>query len=149
MKRGSLWLCGGLTAALMVAGFAGGALADPRGVWLTVSGKSHVKIDNCIDDEDRLCGKIIWLRRPLGDDGEPRRDIHNEDESLRDRPVLGLRVIWDMEDESDGEWGDGEIYNPTDGETYDAEVEEIDADTLEVSGCVWFLCKTQTWNRVE
>ena len=149
MKRGSLWLCGGLTAALMVAGFAGGALADPRGVWLTVSGKSHVKIDNCIDDEDRLCGKIIWLRRPLGDDGEPRRDIHNEDESLRDRPVLGLRVIWDMEDESDGEWGDGEIYNPTDGETYDAEMEEIDADTLEVSGCVWFLCKTQTWNRVE
>ncbi len=149
MKRGSLWLCGGLAAALLVAGFAGGALADPRGVWLTVSGKSHVKIDNCIDDEDRLCGKIIWLRRPLGDDGEPRRDIHNEDESLRHRPVLGLRVIWDMEDESDGEWGDGEIYNPTDGETYDAEVEEIDADTLEVSGCVWFLCKTQTWNRVE
>ena len=149
MKRGSLWLCGGLAAALMVAGFAGGALADPRGVWLTVSGKSHVKIDNCIDDEDRLCGKIIWLRRPLGDDGEPRRDIHNEDESLRDRPVLGLRVIWNMEDESDGEWGDGDIYNPTDGETYDAEVEEIDADTLEVSGCVWFLCKTQTWNRVE
>ena len=49
----------------------------------------------------------------------------------------------------DGEWEDGDIYNPRNGETYDAELEEVDANTLKVSGCVWFLCETQTWTRVE
>ena len=149
MRRGSLWLCGGLTAALTVAGFAGGALADPIGVWLSGSGKSHVRIAPCDDDNDKLCGEIVWLRKPLGKDGKPRRDIHNDDNSLRSRPLMGVRVLMDMEDEGKGEWGDGDIYNPEDGDTYDSEMEEVDANTLKVSGCVWFICKTQTWIRVE
>ena len=149
MRRGSLWLCGGLAAALLVAGFAGGALADPIGVWLSGSGKSHVRIAPCDDDDDKLCGEIVWLRKPLGKDGKPRRDIRNDDESLRSRPLMGVRVLMDMEDEGRGEWGDGEIYNPEDGDTYDSEMEEVDANTLKVSGCVWFICKTQTWKRVE
>ena len=40
-------LCGALAVALMVAGFAGSALADPKGVWLSGSGKSHVKLGAC------------------------------------------------------------------------------------------------------
>ena len=146
---GRVGICGVLTAALMVAGFAGSALADPKGVWLSGSGKSHVKIFPCEDDNEKLCGEIVWLRSPLGKDGKPRRDIHNDNKSLRDRPIMGLRVLWDLEDDGRGEWDDGEIYNPEDGETYDAEMEEVDANTLKVRGCVWFLCKTQTWERVE
>ena len=149
MRTGSLWACGALTAALIVAGVASDTLADPKGVWLSGSGKSHVKIIPCEDDNEELCGDIVWLRKPLGDDGKPRRDIDNEDKSLRDRPVMGLRVLWDLEHEGGGEWEDGEIYNPVDGETYDAEMEEVDANTLKVSGCVWFICKTQTWERIE
>ena len=103
----------------------------------------------CEDDNEKLCGEIVWLRSPLGKDGKPRRDIHNDNKSLRDRPIMGLRVLWDLEDDGRGEWDDGEIYNPEDGETYDAEMEEVDANTLKVRGCVWFLCKTQTWERVE
>ena len=38
---------------------------------------------------------------------------------------------------------------PGDGETYDAELEVVDANTIKVSGCVWFVCKTETWTRVE
>ena len=93
MRTGSLWACGALTAALIVAGVASDTLADPKGVWLSGSGKSHVKIIPCEDDNEELCGDIVWLRSPLGDDGKPRRDIHNEDKSLRDRPVMGLRVL--------------------------------------------------------
>lgn len=54
---------------------------------------------------------------------------------------MGLRVLWDLEDQGGGEWDDGEIY--------DSELEEIDGSTLEARGCVWFICKTQTWTRVE
>ena len=71
----------------------------------------------------------------------PRLDRHNDDKTLRSRPLMGLRVLWDLEDQGGGEWDDGEIY--------DSELEEIDGSTLEVRGCVWFICKTQTWTRVE
>ena len=148
MRTGSV-VCGAAIAALLVAGVAGGALANPLGVWLSGSGKSHVKVAPCSNDKAKLCGEIVWLRSPLGEDGKPRRDRHNDDESLRSRPLIGIQVLTDMEDEGDDEWGDGDIYNPEDGETYDAEMEFIDRNTLKVSGCVWFLCKTQTWKRVE
>ena len=146
---GRVGICGAAAAALMVAGIAGSALADPKGVWLSGSGKSHVKIFPCEDDNEKLCGEIVWLRSPLGKDGKPRRDIHNDNKSLRDRPIMGLRVLWDLEDDGRGEWDDGDIYNPEDGETYDAEMEEVDTNTLKVRGCVWFLCRRRLgsgWN---
>ena len=147
--RGRGGTCGVLIGALVVTGFAGSALADPKGVWLNDRKDSRVRIYACERNADELCGEIVWLKNPLGEDGKPRLDDKNENESLRDRPILGLRIIMDMEYEGDGEWEDGDIYNPRDGETYDAELEEIDADTLKVSGCVWFLCKEQIWTRIE
>ena len=141
--------CAALVAAVPAWWGAGEAIADPRGVWLTDSGKSHVRLDACEDDRRRLCGEIVWLRKPTYEDGSPRLDRHNDDKALRSRPLIGLRVLWDLEDQGGGEWDDGEIYNPEDGEIYDSELEEIDGSTLEVRGCVWFICKTQTWTRVE
>ena len=150
MRTGSL-VRGALIAApiatLIAASSQGSALADPLGTWLTESGKSHVTIAPC--GEDKLCGEIVWLREPYDEDGAPKLDKRNDDESLRDRPIIGIRVLWDLEDEGDGEWGDGEIYNPEDGESYDAEIEVVDRDTLKVSGCFFFICKTQTWKRAE
>ena len=147
MKTRSV-LGGVLVAALIVTGFAGGALANPKGVWLVASGKSHVKIEPCKRNKRELCGHIVWLRSPRGKDGKPRRDVHNDDKSLRKRPLMGLQVIMDMEDDGDDEWDDGEIYNAEDGDTYSAEMEVIDRNTLKVSGCVFIICKSQIWKRV-
>ena len=147
MRTGSL-ICGVLAGALIVGGFTGGALAaDPFGVWLNGRKDAHVKLYRC--NKDELCGEIVWLKRPNDKDGKPRLDVKNDDESLRKRPMLGLKVIWGLEDQGGGEWEDGDIYNARDGETYDGEVEVINANTIEVSGCVWFVCKTETWTRVE
>ena len=141
-------MCGVLAGALIVGGFTGGALAaDPFGVWLNGRKDAHVKLYPC--NKDELCGEIVWLKRPNDKDGKPRRDVKNDDESLRKRPMLGLKVIWGLEDQGGGEWEDGDIYNARDGETYDGEVEVINTNTIEVSGCVWFVCKTETWTRVE
>ena len=83
-------LAGALAAVLVAAGFAGSALADPKGVWLNDRKDSHVRIYACERDPDELCGEIVWLKNPLGKDGKPRLDVKNENESLRDRPILGL-----------------------------------------------------------
>ena len=130
----------------LAACLAGGARADSaQGVWMTEGGKSHVRIQRCGDE---LCGKIAWLKEPH-DDGSEKRDTHNKDESLRDRPILGLPLLTGFSDQGGGEWTGGEIYNPEDGKTYRSRLKLVDPATLKVSGCVLFFCKTQTWTRVE
>ncbi len=147
MRAGSV-VSGAVIAAMMTAGIAGGALAaEPHGIWLNERKDAHVKLYSC--NKDELCGEIVWLKRPLGKDGKPRKDVKNDDESLRKRPILGMQVLWDLENEGKGQWEDGEVYNARDGETYDAELEVIDANTVKMSGCVWFICKTETWTRVK
>lgn len=133
-------LCAATIAA--VAFVAGDAFADPRGLWLTEGGKSHVRLYDCKRSPERLCGVIVWMKNP-------RKDVKNDDESKRDRDLVGSLVVWNLVHQGGNEWDDGEIYNPSDGDTYDSELIEIDANTLEVSGCVWFICKEQIWKRIE
>ena len=127
--------------------FAHTAQADPLGTWLTEGGKSHVSIAPC---GDKLCGRIVWLREPLNPDGTGKLDVDNEDPDLRGRPIIGLRMLHGFSGDGDGRGSGGRIYNPEDGYTYRSKMKVIDADTLEVSGCVLFvLCQGQTWTRVE
>ena len=87
---------GALAAALIVGGFAGNALAaDPYGIWLNEPKDAHVKLYSC--NKDELCGEIVWFKRPNDKDGKPRRDVKNEDKSLRKRPLLGIQMLWGME----------------------------------------------------
>lgn len=139
--------CLSALAAVFCLAFGGNALAEPRGVWLTPGGKSRIAIAPC---GDRLCGKIVWLKEPNDERGQPKRDAGNEDEALRSRPVLGLPLLTGFPQEPEGGvWDDGDIYNPEDGKTYSSELEMTDRDTLKVSGCVWIFCKSQIWKRVK
>ena len=50
---------------------------------------------------------------------------------------------------SDGiAFDDGTIWNPSDGETYSSEM-QLEGNVLKVDGCVAFICKEQTWTRVQ
>ncbi len=133
-----------LAAALLPAS----ARADAIGVWATVEAKSHVKIEAC---GDLLCGTIVWLKEPNDENGVAKRDRNNQDESLRDRPVVGLKLLGDFKRDGDAPnaWEDGSIYNPEDGKTYASEMALQGSDILMVKGCVWIFCKEQTWTRVE
>lgn len=136
-----------ITIAAVALAFSAGAMADPRGVWLTPGGKSRVEIAPC---GDKLCGKIVWLAEPNNAQGQPKRDFENKDESLRSRPILGLPLLTGFPQEpDDGAWDDGEIYNPEDGKTYSSKLEMEGADTLKVKGCVFIFCQTQRWKRVK
>ena len=142
-----------LSAFAAVFGLAcgGSALADPgadpRGVWLTPGGNSHVEIAPC---GDKLCGRIVWLKQPNNKKGQPLRDARNAEEALRSRPILGLPVLTGFPPEpTDGVWDDGKIYSPKTGKTFRSEMEMNGRDTLKVSGCKWIRCKSQIWKRVK
>jgi len=50
--------------------------ASPVGLWYAEGGAAEVEIRPC---SDGLCGKIVWLRSPIGDDGSELRDEKNPD----------------------------------------------------------------------
>jgi uncharacterized protein (DUF2147 family) len=136
----------GLMAVLVTFLFSTSVYAnDVTGVWETVEGKSHVEITACGDD--KYCGTIIWLKEPNTEKGTPKIDLNNQDESLQKRPIVGIQILKDLEKVGENEWDDGTIYNPEDGQIYGSEMVLTDPDTLEVSGCVLFFCKAQTWTR--
>ena len=120
--------------------------AGAAGLWATEKEKSHVRIEPC---GERLCGVIVWLKEPNDDQGQPKRDIFNEDESLRDRAIVGLRLLSGFEASDDESWSGGRIYNPEDGKTYKSKMSLQNDKTLKVEGCVLIFCKSQIWTRVE
>ncbi len=77
-------------------------------------------------------------------------DINNDDEELRGRTILGMQIIGDFEMEERGVWGDGEIYNPEDGNTYSSNMQINGDGNLAVEGCA--CCSSaskQVWEPVK
>jgi uncharacterized protein (DUF2147 family) len=137
-----------VTLFVLTAGpsFAAGS-AD--GVWLTQKQDAKVRVAPCRDHADQLCGEIVWVRAPSGAGGPPKTDEHNPDAKLRDRPLIGLRVIRDFHVAEAGRWEGGKIYDPHTGKTYASKMRLAADGTLKVDGCVMMFCQSQTWTRAD
>src|SRR5215472_4510310 len=64
--------------------------ASPVGLWYAEGGAAEVQVFPCAD---ALCGKVVWLRSPLDEDGCELRDDKNPDLSLRGRTIIGIVVL--------------------------------------------------------
>ena len=125
---------------------------DILGIWLNEDKDAHV---NIYLENDKYYGKIVWLKDPIDEEtGKPKLDDENNDESLRDRPVMGLLLLHDFEFDGDDEWEDGKVYDPKNGKDYSCYMEfpdEDDKNKLKVRGYIGFslLGRTTYWTRVE
>jgi uncharacterized protein (DUF2147 family) len=135
-----------LLGADMRAG-AGGTVS-PVGRWLTEGGTSHVEIYRC---GEALCGRIAWLKEPIGKDGKPKRDSKNPDPARRAQTIEGLTFLWNFAAAAPGEWDGGRVYNPLDGETYRARMRMLPDGRLELRGYVLLplFGGSQRWERVK
>lgn len=117
------------------------------GTWWNHEKDAHIEIYKC---DEKYCGKIIWLKNPT-EDGAPKKDKHNPDESLRSRPLKGLDILSGFEYSGDDKWEEGEIYNPRDGKTYSCYLDLLEENRLKVRGFIGFslIGKTQYWERVK
>jgi len=78
------------------------------------------------------------------------KDVHNPEEALRSRPLLGKIFITGFEyNERKNSWSKGRIYNPENGNTYKANLILKNMDTLEIRGYIGisFLGRTSIWTR--
>ena len=133
-------------AALTCAGLALAvpAMASPiDGVWQTEAVGGTVQIYEC---GAALCGKVLTSERIKANPNVT--DEKNHDESLRSRPLKGL-VIMNGFTGGPPDWKEGSIYNPEDGGTYKGTIHMSDPGTLKLKGCWAFICKTQTWKKLQ
>ena len=142
------WTSSLLVPVFLISVLSGPALSQgvPFGVWISEEGKSRIEVFDC---ENRVCGKIVWLLDPLEEDGTPKLDVHNENEALRNRPLIGLPLVVDFVTDGLRKWKDGLIYNPLDGKTYQSTMELVSPSTLKVRGYVLLpiFGKSQIWTR--
>ena len=140
----------GLTGlALLAALHAGGVRAsgDPLfGFWLVKNQRSIIEIVPC---GDSACGNIVWMKEPLGDDGQPKIDDLNGDDELRGRALCGMELIGGFRNDGPGRWLGGSIYNPRDGKTYSASMKLRNDGTLRLRGYLLLplFGKSQVWTR--
>ena len=96
------------------------------GTWMFAN-RVAVQVFEC---RGQLCGKIVWLLRPLTPTGRPDLDSLNPDPSLRQRHLCGLMIIWGLQPGAPGHWAGGSLYDPKDGVTYDVDVELTTPTTI-------------------
>ena len=117
---------------------------DIFGKWRTDNNSAIVEV---YQKGDVINAKIIWLAETMMPDGKtPVQDIYNPDKTLRERPVMGLDIIWDMVPNQD-KWEGGKVYDPEHGKTYNCTL-RVKNDVLKVRGSIGPFGKTLDWTRV-
>ncbi|WP_296701503.1 DUF2147 domain-containing protein [Algoriphagus sp.] len=137
-----------LFIVLVLSFFDTNAQSDSRilGKWLNTEETAQIEIMN---KDGKFLGKIIWLDNP-NKDGTPVLDKANENEKLRNRPVMGLTILEGLKYD-DGIWKGGKIYDPNSGKTYSCELKLKGQEKLEVKGYLGFswIGKTVEWTKVK
>ena len=119
----------------------------PVGVWLHANQRIQIEIAPC---DDKLCAKIIWFKWPNDAQGLPLVDLKNSNPALRNRPLLGLEVLQGLRRAGEDSWKDGRVYNPDDGENYQADISIAGDGTLRIRAFVLtpLFGKTLVWTHV-
>jgi uncharacterized protein (DUF2147 family) len=123
----------------------------PVGRWKTVDDVTG-KINSVVvlwEDNGKLYGKIETLINSDPSDADPRCSRCVGD--LKDRRLVGLRILWDLRKNGD-QWSGGEILDPDSGKTYQCSIAVKDGGKkLKVRGFVGFSLfgRTQYWLRDE
>lgn len=123
---------------------------SPTGKWKTIddNGKPTGVIE-IWEEKDILYGKIIeTFKKP--ENNKPKLCEKCEG-ALKNAPILGLRIIWDMKKDG-SEWNGGRILDPDNGKIYRSKMSLLgDGRELEVRGYIGFsfIGRSQVWKRVE
>jgi uncharacterized protein (DUF2147 family) len=129
-------------------------LASPVGRWKTVDDSTgKVKSIVAIREEN---GKLFGTIEELFDPPVPHPTCYLCTGDLKDRPLVGLRILWDFLPDGSrqdaGEWTGGQVLDPETGKIYRASIAlEDGGKKLRLHGyfLVALLGRTEHWLRAE
>lgn len=110
---------------------------DVFGTWKTApddNGRTgHIKVGLC--SNGKICGQLV---QGFDENGKKSASPHD-----------GKLIIWDMEPQGDGKYGNGKVWAPDRDKTYNSKMELVDNNNLKISGCILMICRDGgVWSRV-
>ncbi|MGH6771546.1 MAG: DUF2147 domain-containing protein [Xanthobacteraceae bacterium] len=132
-------------AALTMAASMASANDPMVGSWLTDQRDGIVQIRPC---GSQICGYVQAILA-VPEPGRKLLDNRNEKPALRLRPLCGLPILGKLQKLAANTWGNGWIYDPKTGKTWDVELTLAKHDVLSVRGYygVKTLGQTVIWTR--
>ncbi len=117
------------------------------GKWLSATGEGQIEI---YKRADKYFGKLSWIKEPNDEKGKPKLDAKNPNQSLTNKPILGLEILKNFIFE-DGKWTDGTIYDPQTGKTYSCNLTLKENGQLNIRGYIGIslIGRSETWKRVK
>lgn len=153
--RSTIGVCVPIALAVAATFGAPAAASDVFGLWIEPDMGALVELYACGDD---LCGRLVAVPA-----SQPSRDLHNPDPGLRDRRLVGLRVVDGFRRIDDGLWvgggaqgrQPGRIYLPLNGDTlgdadnaYAIRLESPNSLTVGFRDCLMTCVLNSTWQRM-
>ena len=120
---------------------------SPLGKWKPVNektGKSST-IVSIYEQNGLIYGKIIEMLNPA-----EKNNICDKCEGEdKGKPILGLVIIKNLKADDD-EYSGGTILDPGSGKVYKSKLKVIEGGKkMKVSGCILFICRAQTWLKMD
>jgi len=114
------------------------------GIWYNEEKDAKIKV---YKENGKFYGKIVWHK--TGDDISPF-DEKNPDPELKKRKKVGLVILTDFEFDN-GQWENGEIYDPKSGKTYSCLIKLQKDGVLNVRGYIGIslIGRTTHWTKAE
>jgi uncharacterized protein (DUF2147 family) len=92
-----------------------------------------------------LTGKVVEI---LKSDKGPNPVCDGCSGDRKGKPIKGMTILWNLKPDGANEWAGGTILDPANGKTYKSKLElQPGGKKLDVSGCITFICRAQTWVR--
>ncbi len=132
-----------LTLCISMLMAYGQEASDIIGIWQPSEGTSYIKIFKQ-KGQDVYFGKIVWLKSPNDENGNPRVDENG-------KALMNMVNLRDFVFKK-GIWTDGTIYDPKTGNTYYCTIEMKDKDKLDVRGSIdpmGIVGRTDVWVRMK
>ena len=121
--------------------------ADIVGQWYNVEEDVMITL---FEEGQTVSGKITWMKFPNDENGKPKTDLLNPDESLRTRVRVGMIMMSGFSHIEGKVWDYGDLYDPKKGKTYSGMMTLKDANTLNLRGYIGFSFigrSSSTWTR--
>ena len=100
---------------------------------------------------ETISAKITWMKSVNNDEGNPKADILNPDESLRDRSIMGMIMMYNLTYIAGDIWDNGSLYIADKRKIYSGMMRLKNKNTLYVKGYIgfsFFERYSSTWTRV-
>ena len=136
MNRLLMFLCSVLLVILSVNMYSADTQPSIVGKWNTYDDNGiHDGVVQVFQKDGKFFGKIVFLPKP-----EDKNSIcDNCDGDDKDKPILGLTILKNMEDDGDGEYSGGTIRDPYSGKVYSCSINILEnGKKLEVRGFLGF-----------